>query len=94
MSYVSAFGDDVATTPAPAAPAAPSTVADRTPPFTQQTLQLMGVTAIPWAPVALGSWLGSKTDVDHGGVWGALAGFTVSFLAIRTIMKKNAGTIT
>jgi hypothetical protein len=63
----------------------------RTPPFTQQTLSLMGVAALPWLPVAAGAWIGDKYDSKG---WGALVGATFSFLVIRTTLKQLAGNIT
>ncbi len=77
-------------TPVPATEQAP-TVAQKTPPFTQQTLSLMGVAALPWVPVVAGAWIGKKYDSEG---WGALVGFGFSFLVIRTTMKKLAGAIT
>lgn len=81
-------------------PAADATVepapyaTERTPPYTRQTLSLMGVAALPWIPVATGAWLGGKTDLEHGKMWGALGGFALSFLTIRHFAKKMAGAIT
>jgi len=77
-------------TPVPAETQAP-TVAQKTPPFTQQTLSLMGVAALPWLPVAAGAWIGDRYDSKG---WGALTGFAFSFLVIHTTMKKLAGNIT
>ena len=93
-SAYAGFGDDVAQ-PAPAATTEQvSTVADRTPPYTRQTLSLMGVAAIPWVPVVAGAWLGDRALRENGKLWGALAGGAVSFFAIRHFVVKLGGTIT
>jgi len=79
-------------TPVPATTEqAPPTVAQKTPPFTQQTLSLMSVAALPWLPVAAGAWVGDKYNSKG---WGALAGFAFSFIVIRSTMKQLAGNIT
>lgn len=91
--YQRGFGEG----PVPASDAQveqPSTVADRTPPYTRQTLSLMGVAALPWVPVVAGAWLGDRTLRDNGKLWGALGGFAVSFLTIRHFTKKLGGAIT
>ena len=83
--------------PVPAAdaqvePGAP--VGDRTPPYTRQALSLMGVAAIPWVPVVAGAWIGDRTVRENGKLWGAAAGFTLSFLTLRYYTKKFNGGIT
>lgn len=87
MSY-SGFGD--------VSPTPDSTVAARTPPYSRMTASLMVVTAIPWAPVAAGYLLGKRFGEEDGAapVWGAIGGFMLSFLVLRQILVKNAGTIT
>lgn len=77
-------------TPVPAEPQAP-TVAQKTPPYTRQTLSLMGFAALPWIPVAAGAWIGDRYDRKG---WGALAGFAASFFTIRHIAKQLSGNIT
>jgi hypothetical protein len=102
-----AFGDVMvdsttpvtAVTPAPAVVPAPTPapdpgVAARTPPYTTQALGLLAVSAIPWVPVAAGTWIGDQTEAEHGRAIGAAAGFLVTFLALRHFIKKTAGTIT
>lgn len=73
----------------------PPTIADKTPPYTRQTLSLMGVAALPWIPVAAGAWAGERVLTSKNGkLWGAVAGFAVSFFTIRHFTKKVAGAIT
>lgn len=55
---------------------------------TQQTLAIMGLSGVVWAPVAAGAWIGGKYDSKG---WGALAGFAVSFLVIRSAAKAMSG---
>jgi len=89
MSYHRGFGADAV----PAPEQAP-TVAQKTPSFSKQALSAMGVTALPWIPVAGGAWLGGKLGDDHGKLWGALGGFAFSFFTLRYIAKQMAGNIT
>jgi len=87
-SYVSSsLGVD---TPVPATeqPAPIKPVSARAPNFTQQALGWMAYSALPWMPVATGAWVGDR--FGHKG-WGALAGFAVSFLVIRSVAKGMAG---
>ncbi len=70
------------------------TVANKTPPYTQQTLAIMGVAALPWIPVALGSYVGDRALNKSGRLWGAAAGLAVSFFTIRHLTKKLSGAIT
>lgn len=94
MSYRGFGADTEGPVPATEARETMPSVADRTPPYTQQALSLMGIAALPWAPVVLGAWLGDRALRDNGKLWGAAGGFALSFFTIRHFTKKLGGAIT
>lgn len=74
-------------TPVPAVEQAPRPVA-QAPNFTRQALGWMAYSALPWMPVAAGAWVGERFGSKG---WGALGGFALSFLVIRSVAKGMAG---
>ncbi len=71
---------------------AASTVAARTPNYAGQALAIMGVAAVPWIPVFAGGYVGDRLGIGKG--WGALAGFSISFLVLFSAAKSMGGNIT
>jgi len=66
----------------------------RRPPYALSALALMGVTAIPWVPVAVGAWLGGRYSAEHGKLVGGAVGFLISFLTLIHVNKQMGGQIT
>ncbi len=70
------------------APAVTRSAPSAAPNFTRQALGWMAYSALPWMPVAAGAWVGERFGSKG---WGAVGGFALSFLVIRSVAKGIAG---
>jgi len=61
------------------------------PQYTYQAAQIMALTALPWVPVFGLAWLGDRYVGRRGKAIGAVTGFAISALVIRSMLRGFAG---